>query len=63
MLKHENSHLDCSVFCQEFIHRKLRRTGAQDFRIDLYFTFVIHVAILGSIHDEMRFFLKECAQP
>ena len=53
----------CRVFCQDFIYSKLRRTGAQDFKIIVYFTFVIHIAILGNIHNEMSFFVKECALP
>ena len=51
------------VFCQDFIYSKLNRTGAQDFKIIVYFTFVIHVAILGNIHNEMSLFVKECALP
>ena len=51
------------VFCQDFIYGKFRRTGAQDFKIIVYFTFVIHVAILGNFHNEMSFFVKKCALP
>ena len=46
----------CHVVCQDFIYSKLRRTGAQDFKIIVYFTFVIHIAILENIHNEISFF-------
>ena len=45
-----------NVVCNEFIHRKMMRTEAQDFKLIVYSVFITitHVAIIGSIRNEIR---------